>query len=424
MKMDAADNYNIPGKPEHVNLSIKPEFLAPAGKKRTAKEALVSSAGTTGSSSVCSPSTMSTAKEEMVQTSKRRKITDKQKKVDPESGIHGHIYVDEAKGVAYSCTMNMVGEGFSKYYVLQLIRNTRGPHTYFTLFRKWGKTGQSWSRDSMHEDYTNVADAIAEFVKQFEQKTRNKFENVLHGFVKKANGYNLVDQYEDEDDNNLKQVLEAARALAKQQPAAPPGGKHGRSGDSKEDVTLISAAKTTLSTSSTRRAKPTKLTKAVKELVATIFDAKEIAKTMAKVGLNANKMPLGELSKTSIKEGYLTLSKIADLLTALSDNGDKQAAAIQLKAAVQKFYTIIPCASAFQTPIDASTLPVKIQFLDELMNIEACKEMVEGSGQSVEEQYLKLGVQLVVSNPPLPPFPTKLCILHFHDWASPCVPII
>jgi hypothetical protein len=301
--------------------------------------------------------------------------------------------------------MNMVGEGYSQYYILQLIRSTRGAHTYFTLFRAWGKTGKS-SRKSMQKEYTSIADATAEFVKQFELKTRNKFENVLHGFVKKAKSFNLVDQYEDEDDMNMKQVLEAAteaaRALARQQPTAPSGVENYSSGDGKNEAPLV-AFNAAPPSSSTLQVQPIKLTNAVKELVATIFDAKEIAKTMARVGLNSDKMPLGELSKTVIKEGYLTLSRIVELL---SSDGDEQAAVIQIKAAVQKFYTIIPCASAFQTPINASTLPVKIHFLDELMNIEACKEMVGGSEQSVEEQYLKLGVQLLASNPS-PPDPSN-----------------
>jgi hypothetical protein len=62
MKMVAADNYAIAGKPEHADPSAKPVLLGPS-TKRTANEALTSSVGTEGSSSAIFPSATPTAKE-------------------------------------------------------------------------------------------------------------------------------------------------------------------------------------------------------------------------------------------------------------------------------------------------------------------------------------------------------------------------
>lgn len=80
--------------------------------------------------------------------------------------------------------------------------------------------------------------------------------------------YNLVDHYEEEDDDDEGDAMVI--------------DDNDGSGSSKSDLPAE-----------------------VQALVRTIFDHNEMKRTMAALGINASKMPLGKLSKTVIKQAYV-----------------------------------------------------------------------------------------------------------------------
>ena len=292
---------------------------------------------------------------------KRRSVTKAQLRIDDECGTQGTI-LQGADGLVYSVTLNQVDATASKYYVMQLI----SCHGKYFLFRKWGSVGAMGSLNLTTKSFGARADACKEFEKVFKSKTGNAFADVL-SFKKKPHKYNFVDQYADEE---VGEGAGAVRAQA-QEPA---------------QATVAATAPGTA------------LPQPVADLILKIFDAKEVARTMDAIGLNAEKLPLGQLSLRTIKLAYTTLGDVARILTAGAQTAEgRRVAGIQLKGATKKFYSLIPCQREVQAEIDGEgVLKEKIRLLDELMNIAACKDLViQGSlSADVHKNYLSLGVQL------------------------------
>ena len=83
-----------------------------------------------------------------------------------------------------------------------------------------------------------------------------------------------------------------------------------------------------------------KLSDEVQDLMKFIFDMKQIEKSVVKVGFNVKKLPLGKLSKETIKNGYTALKKIEKALK----KKNKQ----ELSELSSEFYTYIPHDFGFQ----------------------------------------------------------------------------
>lgn len=77
-----------------------------------------------------------------------------------------------------------------------------------------------------------------------------------------------------------------------------------------------------------------KLSEGVQRLIKFFFDMSKIESSMVSVKVDVKKMPLGELSKETVLEGYATLRSIEQAITS----GNRQ----QLELLSSRFYTVIP----------------------------------------------------------------------------------
>lgn len=66
-----------------------------------------------------------------------------------------------------------------------------------------------------------------------------------------------------------------------------------------------------------------------------IFDVNEMKKLMLEFELDAEKMPLGKLSKNQIQKAYAVLSELQELI-------EKGTSETKLIEATNRFYTLIP----------------------------------------------------------------------------------
>lgn len=66
-----------------------------------------------------------------------------------------------------------------------------------------------------------------------------------------------------------------------------------------------------------------------------IFDVNEMKKLMLEFELDAEKMPLGKLSKNQIQKAYAVLSELQELI-------EKSTSETKLIEATNRFYTLIP----------------------------------------------------------------------------------
>ena len=83
-----------------------------------------------------------------------------------------------------------------------------------------------------------------------------------------------------------------------------------------------------------------KLDESVQSFIKLIFNMKMMQKQMVEIGYDAKKMPLGKLSKDTIKKGYEALKRISDVLDGKA-KGD-------LYDLSSEFFTAIPHDFGFQ----------------------------------------------------------------------------
>ena len=134
----------------------------------------------------------------------------------------------------------------------------------------------------------------------------------------------------------------------------------------------------------TIRKKHSKLPKQVQDLLRFIFDMKMIEKSIVKVGYNVKKMPLGNLSKETIKEGFEVLKKIEKELGKKKVNNSK------LSSLSGDFYTIIPHDFGFKKLrnfiiSDKDTLKEKLELVESLRDIRVTAEIVNQVDEDTDD---------------------------------------
>ena len=120
-----------------------------------------------------------------------------------------------------------------------------------------------------------------------------------------------------------------------------------------------------------------KLHPRIQSLMDLIFDMKMMTQQMVEIGYDARKMPLGKLSKATIKQGYQALQKIADVLNKKT-KGD-------LMDLSSDFFTVIPHDFGFKhmsqfvinTP---QKLKEKTDMVAALGDIEIAHRLLETKG--------------------------------------------
>jgi poly [ADP-ribose] polymerase len=114
--------------------------------------------------------------------------------------------------------------------------------------------------------------------------------------------------------------------------------------------------------------KKSKLVPEVQELLKFIFDMKQIEKSIVKVGYNVKKLPLGKLSKQTIKNGYLVLKKIDEALKAKKPDKNK------LSELSSEFYRYIPHDFKFEK-MSKFILDTKEKLKDKLTLVETLADI-------------------------------------------------
>merc|ERR1719424_59247 len=113
---------------------------------------------------------------------------------------------------------------------------------------------------------------------------------------------------------------------------------------------------------------------------------------MVEIGYDAKKMPLGKVSKNTIKQGYEVLQKLSKELGKPSPNS---ATIAQLSS---DFYTVIPHDFGFQKMSnfilrDKKSLKEKILMVESLADIEIASKLLSNDMPDVnpaDEHYKKL----------------------------------
>lgn len=259
---------------------------------------------------------------------------------------HTHHVLQDGEDL-WDCLLNQtnLAQNNNKYYIIQLLEKDSGGD--YHVWTRWGRVGAT-AGSANFPCGGNLAAAKSTFMKKFKEKTKNNWDD-RENFVSHSGKYTLLPR-------DYSQHEEAAREVEKAIP-------------------------------------PSKLDARVQSLVKLICDQRMMAQQMTEIGYDAQRMPLGKLSKDAIQAGFNALRDIEAEI-----NGQNRRS--ELVTLSSRFYTLIPHAVGYQRlpPITSEeALRSKMEMLESLVDIQIATRLlkdVDTSVNPVDAQYDKLNCQL------------------------------
>ncbi|KZW03275.1 hypothetical protein EXIGLDRAFT_759147 [Exidia glandulosa HHB12029] len=267
-------------------------------------------------------------------------------------GTH-KVYVGK-DGEIYDATLNQtnIGNNNNKFYCLQLLHPEKSSATC-VLFTRWGRVGENGASQTKGPFPAEVA--VKEFQKQFKNKACCHLD--ARTAKPKEEKYTWIDmQYDDEEDESAKADGGAAKPREKTPDSV--------------------------------------LDKPVKDIIDFIFNENYISQHLGSFNYDANKLPLGKLSKDTVANGYSVLKEIAEALenkdsgtdAASGSSGPKRGAAKKKAGNVfveltNRYYSIIPHAFGRSKPTVIDTqdlLKQEVDLVGTLAELEETSGIMSG----------------------------------------------
>lgn len=180
--------------------------------------------------------------------------------------IKARYHVLQQGDEIYDATLNQtnVGDNNNKFYIIQVLENDSGGN--FLVYTRWGRVGAKGGT-KINGPYTSAYDATSEFESKFYDKTKNCWSN-RKDFVCQPKQYTWLEM--DYDENGKESSVQGqSNPVPKSQP------------------------------------RETKLEAPIAKFISLICDINMMRQQMMEIGYNANKLPLGKLSKTTILKAGL-----------------------------------------------------------------------------------------------------------------------
>jgi poly [ADP-ribose] polymerase len=211
----------------------------------------------------------------------------------------------------------------------------------YKTWTRWGRVGDRGQSTMLGDG--SLADAHYNFEKKFKDKSGLKWAD--RGDEPKAKKYAYVERSYNPDSDEEDDA------------------EAGAEGDTKDGVKR-EVAKCTLEPP-------------VQNLMKLIFNQSYFEATMTSLNYDANKMPLGKLSKATIARGFQALKDISILLDDLSAN-----ARAQVEELSDRYYSVIPHAFGRNRPPvirDNDLLKKEIELLESLSDMKDAAAMLKSS---------------------------------------------
>ncbi|KAK4273226.1 hypothetical protein QN277_021668 [Acacia crassicarpa] len=271
--------------------------------------------------------------------------------------VKTQYHVLQMDGEIYDAMLNQtnVGDNNNKFYVIQVLESDDGGK--FLVYNRWGRVGVK-GQDKIHGPYTSRENAIQEFENKFYAKTKNHWSD-RRSFVCHPKSYAWLEMDYSGNDRESTATEKHACAL---------------------EVKPLES----------------KLESRVAKFISLICNVSMMNQQMMEIGYNANKLPLGKLSKSTILKGYDVLKRIADVIN-ISDRKTLE----QLSG---EFYTVIPHDFGFKKMrefvIDTpQKLKRKLEMVEALGEIEVATKLLNidagMQGDPLYAHYQRLHCELV-----------------------------
>ncbi|PIA61333.1 hypothetical protein AQUCO_00300703v1 [Aquilegia coerulea] len=258
--------------------------------------------------------------------------------------IKAQYHVLELGEEVYDAMLNQtnVGQNNNKFYVIQALESDDGGT--FMVYNRWGRVGVK-GQEKLHGPYSSRDSAINEFEQKFYDKTKNNWSS-RKAFVCHPRCYAWLEM--DYSEKETKSVV------PKKQPYSI-------------------------------QPQETQLESRIAKFISLICNISMMRQQMMEIGYNAEKLPLGKLSKSTILKGYDVLKRISDVIN--------QSDTKMLEQLSGEFYTVIPHDFGFRkmrefvidTPFK---LKSKLQMVEALGEIElASKLLNDDNGMQDDPLY-------------------------------------
>lgn len=298
------------------------------------------------------------------------------------------MYIDN-DGTIYDAALNQAnaGDNHNKFYRIQLLVSPSGNYKTWT---RWGRVGNQG--DNKIFGTGTLHDARLCFEQKFKEKAGNTWANRLEPrrTDTKKPFYTFIERkYKD---------------------------------DSSDDEGSSGISKHARSASPVKKAKSS-LPKQVQRLMELIFNQQFFANAMREMDYDAEKLPLGQLSRRTMQKGIEILKEIEELFSnpALADEKHNMTFERAIEECSNAYYTMIPHVFGMRrVPVIATEelLRKEVTLLDSLSDMEIANTIMKDTGEDasinvLDRQFSGLGLQEMT--------PRKLR-MRLHAFAS-CMPI-
>ncbi|KAL4775362.1 poly polymerase catalytic domain-containing protein [Aspergillus nidulans var. acristatus] len=271
------------------------------------------------------------------------------------------VYIDDS-GLIWDATLNLTvsAANNNKFYRIQLLNSKDG--SKYQTWTRWGRVGEHGQSAHLGDGTLDIAKK--HFEKKFKDKSGLAWKDRLSS--PKNNKYTFIERnYEESDDEDEK----ADNKLVKQPSNIP----------------------------------ASKLPAPVQNVISFIFNQKYFLETMAQMSYDANKLPLGKLSKRTLMAGYETLKELAELAATPSMAMFKYG--MQLRPAMEqlsnRYFTTIPHVFGRNRPPvldNQAYIKKEIELLETLTDMEITNSILKDASKMedvnpLDSQYAGLGMQ-------------------------------
>jgi poly [ADP-ribose] polymerase len=249
--------------------------------------------------------------------------------------ITSKVYIDDA-GVIYDASLNQTNasNNNNKFYRIQLLEDPSG---IFRTWTRWGRVGERGQTQVAAEG--TLDNAMRQFEKKFKDKSTLAWKD--RGNNPKPGKYAFVEKNYDDDSDD----------------------------DDEAD------GNATGDKAPSRKAPESKLEPAVQQLMNLIFNQQFFNAAMSALNYDANKLPLGKLSKATITRGFQALKDLSALIddpaTSSSVHGMAYGPAVEQLS--NTFYSLIPHAFGRNRPPvinNQSMVKTEIELLESLSDMK------------------------------------------------------
>ncbi|PIA61335.1 hypothetical protein AQUCO_00300704v1 [Aquilegia coerulea] len=247
--------------------------------------------------------------------------------------IKAQYHVLEHGEEVYDAVLNQtnVGQNTNKFYVIQALEFDGGGT--FMVYNRWGRVGVK-GQVKLHGPYFSRDWAIRIFEGKFYAMTKNKW-SCRKAFVCHPRCHTWLEMDYSEKETNSDVPKDQLNSIQPQE---------------------------------------TQLESRIAKFISLICNISMMKQQMMEIGYNAEKLPLGKLSKSTILKGYDVLKRISNVINQSDTN--------MLEQLSGEFYTVIPHVIGFKNMrefvIDTpSKLKSKLQMVEALGEIELASKLLK-----------------------------------------------